>query len=217
MGEVVPSPNRLCAEARGDRFPPCSASGSPVRSRRPHQLRQSNPTPRAHRRRQDDLHHEDAIAGAHGPWATERGKCPINKTSEDSVPRRAQIQAPQGTKSSLDIRILFSPSHRAKPLRQHTVQPSYRRPGWEGPSFLLSDSACSRSERGNLGPSRLGRPGQLHRVLRQVLQGDDVHAHVVGAAVTLLVLAHCLDGAHIRVGGRHRRHAGHAAAHGLGA
>lgn len=107
-------------------------NGSPVRSRRPHQLRQSNPTPCAHRRRQDDLHHEDAIAGAHGPWATERGKCPINKTSEDSVPRRAQIQAPQGTKSSLDIRILFSLSHRAKPLRQHTAQPSYRRPGREG-------------------------------------------------------------------------------------
>lgn len=103
-------------------------NGSPVRSRRPHQLRQSNPTPRAHRRRQDDLHHEGAIAGAHGPWATERGKCPINKTSEDSVPRRAQIQAPQGTKSSLDIRILFSLSHRAKPLRQRTVQPSHRRP-----------------------------------------------------------------------------------------
>ena len=35
-----------------------------------------------------------------------------------------------------------------------------------------------------------------------------VHAHVVGTAVTLLVLAHRLDGAHVRVGGRHRGHAG---------
>ena len=41
----------------------------------------------------------------------------------------------------------ISPSHRAKPLRQHAVQPSHRRPGREGLSFLLSDSACSRSER----------------------------------------------------------------------
>ena len=111
----------------------------------------------------------------------------------------------------------ISPSHRSKPLRQHTVQPSHRRPGREGPSFLLSDSACSRSERGKLGPSRPGRPGQLHRVLRQVLQGDDVHAHVVGAAVTLLVLAHGLDGTHVRVGRRHRRHAGHATTDGLSA
>ena len=54
-------------------------------------------------------------------------------------------------------------------------------------------------------------------MLRQVLQGDDVHAHVVGAAVTLLVLAHRLDGTHVRVGGRHRGHAGHTAAHRLGA
>lgn len=46
----------------------------------------------------------------------------------------------------------ISPSHRAKPLRQHTVQPSHRRPGREGPSFLLSDSACSRSERGKSRP-----------------------------------------------------------------
>ena len=53
-------------------------------------------------------------------------------------------------------------------------------------------------------------------MLWQVLQGDDVHAHVVGAAVTPLVLAHGLDGTHIRVGCRHRRHAGHAATHGLG-
>ena len=35
--------------------------------------------------------------------------------------------------------------------------------------------------------------------------------------MTLLVLAHGLDGTHVRVGGRHRGHAGHAAAHGLGA
>ena len=151
MDEVAPSPNRLCAEARGDRFPLCSASGSPVRSRRPHQLRQSNPTPRAHRRRQDDLHHEDAIAGAHGPWATERGKCPINKTSEDSVPRRAQIQAPQGTKSSLDIRILFSLSHRAKPLLQHTVRPSHRRPG-RGIEFPTERLCLQPERRGKLGP-----------------------------------------------------------------
>ena len=34
--------------------------------------------------------------------------------------------------------------------------------------------------------------------------------------MTLLVLAHGLDGTHVRVGGRHRRHAGHAAAHRLG-
>ena len=34
--------------------------------------------------------------------------------------------------------------------------------------------------------------------------------------MTLLVLTHGLDGAHVRVGRRHRRHAGHAAAHGLG-
>jgi len=54
-------------------------------------------------------------------------------------------------------------------------------------------------------------------VLRQVLQGDDVHAHVVGAAVTLLVLTHRLDGTHVRVGGRHRGHAGHTASHCLGA
>lgn len=46
----------------------------------------------------------------------------------------------------------ISPSHHAKPLRQHTVQPSHRRPGREGPSFLLSDSACSRSERGKSRP-----------------------------------------------------------------
>ena len=35
--------------------------------------------------------------------------------------------------------------------------------------------------------------------------------------MTLLVLTHRLDGAHIRVGRGHRGHAGHAAAHGLGA
>lgn len=51
------------------------------------------------------------------------GKTGILPASEDSVPRRAQIQAPQGTKSSLDIRILFSLSHRAKPLLQHTAPP----------------------------------------------------------------------------------------------
>ena len=35
--------------------------------------------------------------------------------------------------------------------------------------------------------------------------------------MTLLVLAHRLDGTHVGVGGRHRGHAGHAAAHRLGA
>lgn len=112
--------------------------------------------------------------------------------------------------------LFFSPSHHAKPLRQHTVQPRHRRPGREGRSFLLSDSACSRSEGGNSAPSAPAGQLNLHRVLRQVLQGDDVHAHVVGAAVTLLVLAHRLDGTHVRVGRRHRGHASHAAAHGLG-
>ena len=112
---------------------------------------------------------------------------------------------------------LFSPSHRAKPLRQYTVQPSQRRPGRRGPNLPLSDSACSRREGGNSAPSAPAGQVTLHRVLRQVLQGDDVHAHVVGAAVTLLVLAHGLDGAHVRVGRRHRRHAGHATTDGLGA
>lgn len=73
------------------------------------------------------------------------GKTGILPASEDSVPRRAQIQAPQGTKSSLDIRILFSLSHRAKPLPQHTVQPSHRRPGREGPSFP-PERLCSQPE-----------------------------------------------------------------------
>ena len=35
--------------------------------------------------------------------------------------------------------------------------------------------------------------------------------------MTLLVLAHRLDGTHVRVGGRHRGHAGHTASHCLGA
>ena len=89
--------------------------------------------------------------------------------------------------------------------------------GRGGRRTFLSENFAKPSFREKVSGCRPGRPGQLHRVLRQVLQGDDVHAHVVGAAVTLLVLAHGLDGTHVRVGGRHRRHAGHAAAHGLGA
>lgn len=88
--------------------------------------------------------------------------------------------------------------------------------GRGGRRSFLSENFAKPSFREKVSGSHPGRPGQLHRVLRQVLQGDDVHAHVVGAAVTLLVLAHGLDGAHIRVGGRHRGHAGHAATHGLG-
>lgn len=111
----------------------------------------------------------------------------------------------------------ISPSHRAKPLRQHTVHPSHRRPGRRG-AELPTERLCLQPERrGNSAPLRPGRPGQLHRVLRQVLQGDDVHAHVVSAAVALLVLAHGLDSTHVRVGRRHRRHAGHATTDGLGA
>lgn len=40
----------------------------------------------------------------------------------------------------------ISPSHRAKPFRQHTAQPSYRRPGREGPSFP-PERLCLQPER----------------------------------------------------------------------
>ena len=108
----------------------------------------------------------------------------------------------------------------AKPPLRYNYQPKFpmvvRKGAGPATNNLLNDSACSRSEGGNSAPPAPAGQLDLHRVLRQVLQGDDVHAHVVGAAVTLLVLAHGLDGTHVCVGGRHRRHAGHTAAYGLG-
>lgn len=110
----------------------------------------------------------------------------------------------------------ISPSHRAKPPSAAHGAAKSPQAGAGGAEFPPERLCLQLERRGKLGPLRPGRPGQLHRVLRQVLQGDDVHAHVVGTAVTLLVLAHGLDGTHIRVGRGHRGHAGHAATHGLG-